>query len=236
MPLDLARIHGILFDIDGTLSNTDDEWTDRLVRPLRLIRIFFRNRDVRPAARWLVMASETPMNVILRYLDFLSLDDNFARAYEWLLRRRKHPSRPFWLMKNALDLLEIVSNHFPCAVVSARDEHTTLRFLGQFSLAGYFGAVITSQSCEHTKPFADPILEAAQRLGLSPESCVMIGDTTVDILAGRAAGAQTVGVLCGFGSERELRKAGADLIVQDLQELCDLFRSPATANQSLTGV
>jgi phosphoglycolate phosphatase len=47
----------------------------------------------------------------------------------------------------------------------------------------------------------------------------MIGDTTVDILAGNRAGAQTVGVLCGFGTEDELRKAGADLIVRDLEEL-----------------
>ena len=36
----------------------------------------------------------------------------------------------------------------------------------------------------------------------------MIGDTTVDIRAGRSAGAQTVGVLCGFGEENELRRIG----------------------------
>jgi phosphoglycolate phosphatase-like HAD superfamily hydrolase len=52
----------------------------------------------------------------------------------------------------------------------------------------------------------------------------MIGDTTVDILAGKAAGAQTVGVLCGFGEEAELRRAGADLIVKDLKELFDLMK------------
>jgi phosphoglycolate phosphatase-like HAD superfamily hydrolase len=51
----------------------------------------------------------------------------------------------------------------------------------------------------------------------------MIGDTTVDILAGKSAGAQTVGLLCGFGTETELRKAGADLIVPDLSELHKVF-------------
>ncbi|MPN00756.1 Phosphoglycolate phosphatase [bioreactor metagenome] len=56
------------------------------------------------------------------------------------------------------------------------------------------------------------------------QNCLMIGDTTVDILAGKAAGAQTVGVLCGFGEEGELRRAGADLIVKDLKELFDLFK------------
>ena len=41
----------------------------------------------------------------------------------------------------------------------------------------------------------------------------MIGDTTVDILAAKAAGAQSVGVLCGFGERHELARNGADLIV-----------------------
>jgi phosphoglycolate phosphatase-like HAD superfamily hydrolase len=52
----------------------------------------------------------------------------------------------------------------------------------------------------------------------------MVGDTTVDILAGKAAGAQTVGLLCGFGTERELRRAGADLVLKDLPELIEVFK------------
>lgn len=51
----------------------------------------------------------------------------------------------------------------------------------------------------------------------------MIGDTTLEILSGKRAGAQTVGLLCGLGTERELRRAGADLILNDLHELSDLL-------------
>jgi phosphoglycolate phosphatase-like HAD superfamily hydrolase len=51
----------------------------------------------------------------------------------------------------------------------------------------------------------------------------MIGDTTVDIRAGKAAGAQTVGVLCGFGEEEELRRAGADLILPKTPHLADFL-------------
>jgi len=46
-----------------------------------------------------------------------------------------------------------------------------------------------------------------------------VGDTTVDIRAGRTAGAQTVGVLCGFGARRELERAGADLILPSVADL-----------------
>ena len=47
----------------------------------------------------------------------------------------------------------------------------------------------------------------------------MAGDTTVDIRAGKSAGAQTVGVLCGFGEEPELRRQGADLILPGTADL-----------------
>jgi phosphoglycolate phosphatase len=45
----------------------------------------------------------------------------------------------------------------------------------------------------------------------------------VDIISGKKAGAQTVGVLCGFGEELELRKAGADLILDTTADLMKLF-------------
>ena len=58
----------------------------------------------------------------------------------------------------------------------------------------------------------------------------MVGDTTVDIRAGKAAGAQTVGVLCGFGQEPELRRAGADLILPDTAALAQVLL-PGTISQ-----
>jgi phosphoglycolate phosphatase len=60
-------------------------------------------------------------------------------------------------------------------------------------------------------------------MGVKPEECLMIGDTTVDIRAGKAAGAQALGVLCGFGEEPELRQLGADLILNSTSDLTELF-------------
>jgi phosphoglycolate phosphatase-like HAD superfamily hydrolase len=56
-------------------------------------------------------------------------------------------------------------------------------------------------------------------MGVPPSTCLMVGDTMVDILAGKKAGAQTVGVLCGFGDNRELKRAGADLILDNTSDL-----------------
>jgi phosphoglycolate phosphatase len=51
----------------------------------------------------------------------------------------------------------------------------------------------------------------------------MIGDTTVDTRAGKAAGAQTVSVLCGFGEEDELRRKNPDLILPSTANLADVL-------------
>jgi N-acetyl-D-muramate 6-phosphate phosphatase len=109
------------------------------------------------------------------------------------------------------------------SVVSARDESSTMAFLEQFDLVKYFDVIITGLSAPHTKPYPDPVLLAAKRMNVDPESCLMIGDTTVDIRAGRSAGAQTVGVLCGFGEEYELRSMGAHTILEDTTKLLGLL-------------
>jgi len=121
------------------------------------------------------------------------------------------------------ETLKLLHGRYPMAVVSARDEKGTMAFLEQFGLVKYFDVIVTGLSAKHTKPYPDPILLAAQKMNISPENCLMIGDTTVDIRAGKSAGAQTVGVLCGFGEEPELQKMGADLILQDTTKLLDVL-------------
>ena len=51
----------------------------------------------------------------------------------------------------------------------------------------------------------------------------MVGDTVVDIHAAKRAGAQAVGVLCGFGERQELIDAGADLILDSAAALADIL-------------
>ncbi len=219
MPIDLARVKGLCFDVDGTLSDTDDRWESVITRLLGPLRFLFKKGNPQPFARWLLMVTESPMNGLYHWLDRHSLDDNVARLLSRLTHLKQGRKHNFWLMRGALELLTGVQERYPLSVVSARDGDTTSRFLEQFDLGKFFRAVVTSQTCELTKPFPQPVICAAGAMGLTPEVCVMIGDTTVDILAGKRAGAQTVGLLCGFGTEDELRKAGADLIVRDLEEL-----------------
>ena len=219
MPLHVSRIRLICFDVDGTLSDTDDVFVQKLARILRPIRFILSHQDPQRAARRLVMWSEAPGNFLIGIPDTLGVDDEIAVMMEWLNRHRPRPMKHFLLIPGIKEMLAELAQHYPLAVVSARDAESTHLFLDQFELTPFFRVIVTGQTAEHTKPYPDPILYAAKALKVPPEACLMVGDTTVDIRAGKAAGTQTVGVLCGFGEEAELRQDGADMILSSTPDL-----------------
>ncbi len=223
MPLHIRRIHALCFDVDGTLSNTDDQMVASLERWLRPFRLFLRGGNTSHAARRLVMASESPANFLIGIPDRIGLDRPIFYLADWLARNFHTQQKKYLLIPGVKQMLSTLHGHFPLAIVSARDQRTTLNFLEQFDLKPYFTCIAAAQTCTHTKPFPDPIYWAAEKMGVAPEACLMIGDTTVDIQAGRAAGAQTIGVLCGFGEEEELRRKGADMILTETAEVIQVL-------------
>ncbi len=219
MSLDLSRIRALCFDVDGTLSDTDDLYVRHVLRFLP--RFLFRNPE--HAARRFVMWAEAPGNNLLGLADTLGIDDEMAALINWVYRNRKQSSKQFLLVPGVDQMLARLKGHYPMAVVTARDEHGTMAFLERFDLVKYFDTVITGLSAPHTKPYPDPVLLAAKKMDTPPGACLMIGDTTVDIRAGKTASAQTVGVLCGFGEEPELRRMGANLILENTPLLADVL-------------
>ncbi len=213
MELNLQKIQALCFDVDGTLSDTDDQYVLKFENFFRPLKFLFKDQDVHHAARRFVMWSETPGNMLMGIPDRFGLDDELASLAEWTTRHRPPPLKHFMLIEGVKEMLSALHGQYPMAVVTARGENGTMQFLEQYDLLPFFDVVVSALTAEYTKPYPHPILYAAEKMGVPPENCLMIGDTTVDIRAGKAAGTQTVGVLCGFGEEAELRKHGANLIL-----------------------
>jgi HAD superfamily hydrolase (TIGR01509 family) len=230
MPLNPHIVRAICFDIDGTLSDTDDLWIQRTLPVVKPFQSLFPGFQPENLARRLVMELETPGNFLYYLLDYAGLDAFAGRIYNLINHSLLHPRPKKHLMvPGTRQTIETLAQQYPLSVVSARDRRGTLAFLEAFALYTHFKAIATSQTCKYTKPFPDPILWAAREMGVEPHECLMVGDTVVDIHAGKAAGAQTVGVLCGFGEEKELKRAGADLILPspvDLLKVLKLTNSP----------
>jgi HAD superfamily hydrolase (TIGR01509 family) len=86
--------------------------------------------------------------------------------------------------------------------------------------------IVDGSHVEHAKPAPDLLLLASERLGVAPQRCWSIGDSTWDMLASAAAGMTPVGVLAGsVVTEKDLRHAGARTVVSTLAELATLLET-----------
>ena len=213
--LDKKKIKALIFDIDGTLRDTDDEMVRRIELLLLHFEFFISSEKAKTAARHFVMDIENPGQKVLYYSDKWGWDTFIHKTVLFIRRLLK----PFKSQTNYLtidgikDMIPQLAQHYTLAVASAGDEETVIAFLENAGIKQYFKAIVTALTCPHTKPFADPLIWAAFQMGVSPEQCVMVGDTTVDILAGKNARTQTVGVLCGFGEKTELEALKPDLML-----------------------
>jgi phosphoglycolate phosphatase-like HAD superfamily hydrolase len=79
--------------------------------------------------------------------------------------------------------------------------------------------IVTRDQVEHAKPDPDLFLAAADRLGVSIEESIVIGDSVWDLLAARRARALGVGLLSGGYGQDELERAGAYRVYQDPADL-----------------
>jgi phosphoglycolate phosphatase len=112
------------------------------------------------------------------------------------------------------------------AVVSNKPESLSRRILEGLDIADRFSIILGGDSTQNRKPDPESLLKAMDICAALPSETTMIGDSAVDIQAGKAAGAVTCAVLGGFRSEQELRATGCDLIINDLLELPQHFCSP----------
>lgn len=210
-------LKAILFDLDGTLIDTDDIAVERLSERLQPI---FGGR-AESFARWLLMQSETPGNYLVTVLDKLGLDEHFMALTDKLRRQRGvYPAGEFKLVDGVEELILSLKERYRLGIVTTRSRYHIERFFLRFpTIAGAFEVSCGLQDTQWLKPNPQPIRRAAEKLNLPVEDCLMVGDTTVDIKAGRRAGAWTVGVLCGFGQRSELERAGAHLILESTADL-----------------
>ena len=213
-------VDAILFDLDGTLIDTDDQAVEKLAYRLRKLRWPNPNN----AARRLVMAAETPGNAFITLLDVFGLDAALKALSDRLLTLRGLRTRAnFRIMTGTDGMLNKLRERYRLAVVTTRDRTDTEAFLDQYGLHDHFEVLATSESTWRLKPHPSPVRYAARHLGVVVERCVMVGDTTVDVKSARRAGAWAVAVLCGFGERPELVRAGAHAILDHTAHLPSLL-------------
>lgn len=215
-------IAAVLFDLDGTLVETDDHAVERLAHRLEIVRRLVPGGDTTRAARRLIMRNHDFLNRWLVLLDALGLDGVIiGLAKRWGLLDDRSSGASLRPVAGTLELVTQLSSRYRLAIVSTRAEADLRAYLERQSLGGCFVALVGSDSTQRIKPHPEPMLRALTLLGVAADQAVMVGDTTVDIAAARAAGVLAVGVLCGFGEPKDFRDA--DLVLQSTADLANLL-------------
>lgn len=207
----------LLFDLDGTLVDGAAAIHDAFEHALRA-----RGQREVPRAE---VASRIGLPLRLMFRDLLGVDDRESAALvrEYRLRFEETAPKLVRGTPGALEALDRFAGT-PMAIVTTKavePARTVLRALG---IEERFGAVVGVDTVRRPKPDPEAVRVALARLGIGAMHAVMVGDTIMDVLAGKAAGTKTIAVLCGHGDADELRAARPDAIIQDLTELPQAVR------------
>jgi phosphoglycolate phosphatase len=212
------NFRGLLFDLDGTLidSRADIVTSVNLMLdelgyvPLPAVQVI---TFVGEGMRLLI---ERALRASLAQEPEESLVSHALEMYRG--KYREHLLDQTHVYPEVYETLEALA-HLPKAVVTNKPHEFTVTILEALDLQKYFRAVIGGDSLPERKPAPAPLLEAARLCEVAPIDCLMIGDTKVDMEAGKAARMKTCGFIGGFRGERELIEANADFLIERFGEL-----------------
>lgn len=205
------NIQAVLFDLDGTVIDTTE-----------LIRQSFRYTCQKVLGKQLpdeeLLANVgRPLEVQMR---LLSPDhaDELVRVYrEHNHRHHDELVRPLAGIEEILEQLR--QSGVKTGIVTSKSRWLAERGLKICRLERFFDCMVAADDVENAKPAAEPVLRCLEKLGVSNENAVYVGDSPYDIEAGRNAGVITVAICTGPFSREKLAAAKPDFICADTVEL-----------------
>lgn len=148
--------------------------------------------------------------------------DQLVETHRDFQDKNLHLIAPYEGLAQMLDRLKTAA--IKIALFTARGPNSVNFALKTFKVIDYFDAIVTIDDVKQPKPHPEGLLLALKQLGVKPADAVMLGDSKFDMEAGkRAKVATTIGLTHGFGTIEDLKKAGADYIVDSLYEISPIL-------------
>ncbi len=122
-------------------------------------------------------------------------------------------------------MLERLGRAHHLGLVTSGDRDRVTRQLREFRLTRMFGARVCSGDTHQKKPHPAPLRLALQQLSLPPAACVYVGDSPEDLEMAKRAGVRAIAVLGPFPTEKRLRAAHPDFLLESIRELPDMLKS-----------
>jgi phosphoglycolate phosphatase len=222
------NIRGVIFDKDGTLFDFQSTWgiwtaqvlariagsDEALLQQLaEALGYDTQTRRVQPGS---VIVAATPMEIAAVVEDCIPALSQ-TQICDWLNEEAK--TAPQVLVTDLHRLTAELRRINLGLCVMTNDAETPARaHLASVQASDLFDFVIGSDSGFGAKPQAAPLLALADKMEIPAAACVMVGDSTHDLRAGRAAGMRAVAVLTGLAEADELAPL-ADAVLPDVSHL-----------------
>ena len=121
-------------------------------------------------------------------------------------------------------LKKLQANGHRLFVATSKPEATSIRIMEKFDLVKYFEQICGATYDGSISTKEEVIAHLLGRVG-DPGQCLMVGDTTFDVIGAKAHGIETIGVSWGYGKVADMEKAGAKAIAHTMDELYDLLNA-----------
>lgn len=201
----------ILFDLDGTLTDSSEGITKSVVYALKQFGI-----DEKPENCLRFVGP--PLGPELHKVYGIDPDKGVLAFREYFEKQGIYENK---LYPNTLETLKkLKENGHTLCVATSKPEVMARRVIAHFGLDKYIEKVYGASLDEKKSAKADIIQEALDdHPGMS---AVMVGDRMHDIIGAKKCGIFSIGIPSGFGEPDELEKAGADIVLRDISQLATI--------------
>ncbi len=209
----MNRIEGVVFDVDGTIIDT----FEHIVRAFEVVLPEYGALADREAIAAVIGRTLRQCYEVLHP----SGDHDVMAARHHEVQQAPNMYDLITIYDGFTDVLDTLADaSIKSAVLTNRSRISLDLIFSHLGIQDKFDVVVTPQDVTTPKPDPEGLLLVSKKLKLPPASLAIVGDTEIDILAGKKAGvAMTVGVTHGFGSRKSITAAGADKIIDHFDDL-----------------
>ena len=205
-----------LFDLDGTLIDSEMLWTRAIVDWLADQGQHTTVDAFAPLVfghSWLDIQST--LHERFPSLPKTSAEDDAKTLRPYYARRAVNPASQ--VIPGAVSFLKKASRHAPCVIVSGSPHDDVVQAAELCGVENFVRFVLGAEDYGRGKPAPDGYLKAASMLEVDASECVVVEDSTAGVQAGRAAGMRVIGVDRNQRAPQDF--AGCEWLVHDLSEL-----------------
>jgi pyrophosphatase PpaX len=209
-------IKAVLFDIDGTLLDTTEFIYQAFEHTIKKFGLPNTSRET------LSKLIGKPLEDC--YAAIISSDEttHLVEAHRLYQEKNLHLSIPF--PDTVTTLQHLKEQHIQLVAISTRSKRTSLATLELAGIVSFFDLVISREDISKQKPDPEGIQKALKFLMLKPKEAMMVGDTDVDVNAGKNAGVQTIGATYGFHKEK-VTESNPDYVIHSIKEILPILAS-----------